>query len=171
MADERAAATGMVVVGYDGSPHGAEAVRFALAEGARRGSAVRVVTAHEPPETWAYAYGVSALPDSGEAREAVRQQALRGVEEIRAGLDGQLRGVPVEVVAVVGPASVVLPDAARGAELLVVGHRGRGGLRSALLGSVGLASVLTAPCPVTVVPAVTRRDVPEADSVGAGAVR
>ena len=41
---------------------------------------------------------------------------------------------------------------AENAALLVVGHRGRGGLRSRLLGSVGLAVVLRAPCPVTVVP-------------------
>ena len=48
------------------------------------------------------------------------------------------------------PVDVVL-KAARDAALLVVGHRGRGAWRSALLGSVGLGVLLNAPCPVTVV--------------------
>jgi nucleotide-binding universal stress UspA family protein len=45
----------------------------------------------------------------------------------------------------------VLVEASEGADLLVLGHRGRGALRSALLGSVGLHCVLHATCPVTVV--------------------
>ena len=49
-------------------------------------------------------------------------------------------------------------DAARNAELLIVGHRGRGSVRSVLLGSVGLHCVLHAECPVTIVP-------PRADEV------
>jgi nucleotide-binding universal stress UspA family protein len=45
----------------------------------------------------------------------------------------------------------VLVDQSRDADMLVVGHRGRGGLRSAVLGSVGLQCVLHAAVPVTVV--------------------
>jgi nucleotide-binding universal stress UspA family protein len=41
--------------------------------------------------------------------------------------------------------------ALRGADLLVLGHRGRGGFASAVLGSVGLHCVLHALCPVTIV--------------------
>jgi nucleotide-binding universal stress UspA family protein len=42
-------------------------------------------------------------------------------------------------------------DQSRDADLLVVGHRGRGGFGSAVLGSVGLQCVLHATVPVTVV--------------------
>jgi nucleotide-binding universal stress UspA family protein len=45
----------------------------------------------------------------------------------------------------------VLVDQSRDADMLVVGHRGRGGIRSAVLGSVGLQCVLHATVPVMVI--------------------
>ena len=170
MDDQRTDAAGTIVVGFDGSPHGEAALRYALAEGARRGMPVNVVTASEPPESWAYAYSVYPLLDSGEAREAMQAASTRRVEEIRDGLDDAQRAVPVEVTTIVGPPSVVLTESAKGAALLVVGHRGRGGLRSALLGSAGLSAVLHAPCPVTVVPAYTVAEEQIARAVDAAAV-
>jgi nucleotide-binding universal stress UspA family protein len=50
-----------------------------------------------------------------------------------------------------GAPAAVLVEQAQGADLLVVGNRGRGGLASALLGSVSLHCVLHAPCPITIV--------------------
>ncbi|WP_317620853.1 universal stress protein [Streptomyces sp. CBMA123] len=60
---------------------------------------------------------------------------------------------PVEIRTRVqeGGAAACLLDAARGAELLVVGSRGHGGFTGALLGSVGQHCVQHAPCPVVVV--------------------
>jgi len=49
-----------------------------------------------------------------------------------------------------GRAAQVLVDAAEGAELLVVGCRGHGGLAEALLGSVGQYCVHHASCPVVI---------------------
>ncbi|MDD7939527.1 universal stress protein [Actinomycetospora lutea] len=153
-----------VVVGIDGSDHADAALRYAIREGARRGRPVRVVVAHEPPDAWMSPYGMPLLADGGEIREAVEESARRRVEEFRAGLDEAERAVPVEVTAVTGPAPWVLTRAGEGAALLVVGHRGRGKVRSALLGSVGLSVVLRAPCPVTVVRPPRERD--EADEAG-----
>ena len=50
-----------------------------------------------------------------------------------------------------GNAARVLLDALAGAELLVVGSRGRGGFAEALLGSVGQHCVHHAACPVVVI--------------------
>ena len=49
------------------------------------------------------------------------------------------------------PSAKALIDQSRDADLLVLGHRGRGGFKSAVLGSVGLHCVLHATCPVTIV--------------------
>jgi nucleotide-binding universal stress UspA family protein len=64
----------------------------------------------------------------------------------------QAREVSITVEARAGHPGEVLVDAAKDAELLVVGHRGRGSVRSVLLGSVGLFCVLHAECPITIVP-------------------
>jgi nucleotide-binding universal stress UspA family protein len=149
-----------VVVGFDGSAPAAEALRHAVAEAALRNLALRVVVAHEPPDLWSTGWGVPPLPDSGAARQAVEESARARVEDIRGTLDEAGRAVPVDLVAITGPAAAVLAEQARDAVLLVVGHRGRGGVRSALLGSVGLSVALHAPCPVTIVPTVPRAQDP-----------
>jgi len=46
----------------------------------------------------------------------------------------------------------VLLDTAKGADLLVVGSRGRGGFTGLLLGSVSHEVALHAPCPVVIIP-------------------
>jgi nucleotide-binding universal stress UspA family protein len=156
-----------VVVGVDGSPESRAAVRFALEDAARRGAALRVVSAYVPPEYWAAAYGLAALPTVEEVvgeHEAVAREAVDAVVADEAAL----ADVPVEVIARPGPPAEALIEQSRGAELLVLGHRGRGGFASAVLGSVGLHCVLHALCPVTIVrpegePAEAPR-VAEADS-------
>jgi len=58
--------------------------------------------------------------------------------------------VEVRPRVVEGRAGAVLVEAAEGADLLVVGNRGHGGLAEALLGSVGQYCVHNAPCPVVI---------------------
>jgi nucleotide-binding universal stress UspA family protein len=58
-----------------------------------------------------------------------------------------LPAVPVELHEVEERAAEVLIDQSPGADLLVVGHRGRAGFTSAMLGSVGLQCVLHAAAP------------------------
>jgi nucleotide-binding universal stress UspA family protein len=153
--DEQQGRTGTVVVGLDGSADAETALRYAVEEAARRGSGVRAVTALEPPEVWAFAAGITPVPDSEVIRAEMRDRTTSAVEDIRERLPEHLRAVPIAVDAVAGRAVPVLVEESLGADLLVVGHRGRGGLRSRVLGSVGLGCVLHAACPVTVVPADT----------------
>ena len=63
------------------------------------------------------------------------------------------RGLPVEEVTREGyPATVIEDEAARiGADLVVIGSRGRPGLKHLLLGSIAERVVQKAPCPVLTV--------------------
>jgi nucleotide-binding universal stress UspA family protein len=143
--------SGTVVVGADGSPGSRAAVEYALGDAARRGARLRVVAAAPLPEYWAMAYGMVAPPPACELVEAARDAAQELVDEVRAARPDLAPRVAVSVEAGAGSPGRVLLDAAEGADLLVIGHRGRGAVGSAVLGSVGLHCVLHASCPVTVV--------------------
>jgi nucleotide-binding universal stress UspA family protein len=143
-----------IVVGLDGSDAARLALAWALGEAARRRAAVDVVTAYPVDFYWIDPYlldqrRLDALRADTEAR------ALDLVDEVRRTVAvpaqpgiGQL-DVSVQVCA--GAPAVHLVHAAEDADLLVVGSRGRGAVRSAVVGSVALHCAAHAPCPVVVV--------------------
>jgi len=141
-----------VVVGVDGSPGSRAALEYAMTEAARRGALLRVVAAVTLPQFWATSYGMYVPPPPGDIVGDVRQEAQRFVDEVAAARSDAAGPVAISVEARAGRPGEVLVDAAEGADLLVVGHRGRGAMPSVLLGSVGLYCLLHAGCPVTVVP-------------------
>jgi len=147
--------SGRIVVGLDGSSGGRAALTFALHDAARRGAAVEVVTAFDTTETLAALCGTAALGASSsttDIAEAVETQTSRTVAEVAAELvGGFLQLPPVTVTAVGGAAAPALIGSADGADLLVVGRRGRGTFASTVLGSVSMQCLLHAPCTVTVV--------------------
>jgi nucleotide-binding universal stress UspA family protein len=140
-----------VVVGVDGSPGSRAALEFALAEAARRDAPLQVVAAVALPEFWASYYGELVPPPPEDIVGEARKETLRFVDDVVAAYGDTARGLPVSVDVRAGRPGDVLVEAAVGAALLVVGHRGRGSVSSVLLGSVGLQCVLHATCPVTVV--------------------
>ncbi|MET7380659.1 universal stress protein [Streptomyces sp. NPDC005526] len=142
--------TGPVLVGVDGSPAGAEAVRFALAEAARR--RVPVVALHAwttwnapipPPPDAAQPYA-NEPGELAAAEERLLAEALAGHRE-------RYPDVRVEPRLVHGPTRQTLIEASRTAQLTVVGSRGRGGFSGLLLGSVSQALLHHAYGPVAVV--------------------
>lgn len=139
-----------VVVGVDGSEGARAAVGWAADEAARRGAALRLVTAF----AWA-ADHVVGHPGLGERyreeMEAVARRDLAAAEERAAAA-----GVPVTAELRVGFPIGTLAEEARHAQLLVLGSRGRGGVAGLLLGSVSAALAAHVPCPVVVV----REDAP-----------
>jgi nucleotide-binding universal stress UspA family protein len=70
---------------------------------------------------------------------------------------------PVTQEVLEGDAAAVLIRESAGADLLVVGSRGHGGLAEAMLGSVGQHCVHHAACPVVIV----REDIPTAATAAA----
>jgi nucleotide-binding universal stress UspA family protein len=153
--------TGTVVVGADGSPAAATAIEYGLRDAARRGAPLRIVAAAQLPQYWAGGYSMPALPAPEEIIDDLRGAVREQLDEVLKA-HPQLAAVPVTVEAVIGAPGRVLVEAAAGADELVLGHRGRGAVGSALLGSVGLQCVLHATCPVTIVrPAVVAELVPD----------
>lgn len=137
-----------VVVGVDCSAGSKAALLFALADAVRRGVPVEAVTAYRPPDYWLDFYAVGT-----QAPDAVRSAALDRVRTFVAEIL-QERAQPIPPVRVYagmgGPADVLLRRS-HGADLLVVGSRGHGGLGAVLLGSTSMQCALHATCPVTVV--------------------
>jgi nucleotide-binding universal stress UspA family protein len=123
-----------VVVGTNGSPSSMLAVRYAADQAARRGAVLRVVTAILLPgqaDPCAHA-GVTLRQASGLAADFLPPERIT-------------------TAAVLGMAAPVLLEEAAVADLVVVGNRGFGGVRGAVLGSVGVELAADAACPVVVV--------------------
>ena len=156
----------IVLVGVDGSPESATALKYAVAEANRRGARLRVVSTYFPE--YAVHGRTEPLTASEPAVEIdVETQARRMVDEA---LAGDALPSPVEIVVAAGPAAGVLIDKSGEVDVLVLGHRGRGGFASMLLGSVSLQCVLHAHCPVIVVrPTRVTESAPTAEPVVAGA--
>ncbi|QXJ22638.1 universal stress protein [Actinomadura graeca] len=143
------ASGGGIVVGVDGSPGSAAALGFAFEEAAARGAGVRAVLAWTHPASAA----PEELRPSAFDAEALAGEHERVLAEALAGWRERFPDVSVEREVVHQRTVRALADASAGADLLVVGSRGRGGFAGLLLGSVGRAMLHRAHCPVAVVPA------------------
>ena len=133
---------GTIVVGVDGSERGDRALRFALAEARLRNADVRAVLA------WSMPYYEFPIPveDVRKGSSAVLDAAVDRV------LADEQEPVPaIARIIVQGQSSSALIDESKGADLLVVGSRGHGGLASLLLGSTSMQCAHHASCPIAVV--------------------
>lgn len=138
-----------VVVGVDGSAGADHALRWARAWARRTGAVVRAVMTWEVP---AYMYSPSPLGVSTPPLELVESSARATLDEAMA--RAEEGAGPLTAVLRHGPPVTALLDdvTEHDASLLVVGTRGMGPIRRALLGSVSARLASDAPCPVAVVP-------------------
>ena len=142
---------GVIVVGVDHSEGAKAALEFAADEAKLRQSILRAVHAwqfsFETPGIEGGLYP-AVLPDLSDMHSA----AEAAVEAALADAIPDLRGIAVEHRVIEGAPGAVLVDESQGAELLVVGSRGYGPVRSVLLGGVSRRLVDGAHCPVLVLP-------------------
>lgn len=138
--DRKAADDGSVVVGLDGSEHGAAALRFALREAALRSARLVAVHAYRAaaPTFPFFDPGRTGVADEADQRHLQAEElAESSVSQVIAqAAEGVGADPDVTVRVTEGRAGDVLVDASRDAALTVVGTRGRSELRAALLGSV-----------------------------------
>jgi nucleotide-binding universal stress UspA family protein len=134
--------TARIVVGVDGFESSEAALRWAIRQAKLTGAVVEAVTA------WQIPAGTGLVPptDMPDYQDDARMVLTEAIAETCM-IDPE---VEVRPRVVEGRAAQVLVDAAEGAELLVLGSRGHGGLAEALLGSVGQYCVHHAPCPVVI---------------------
>jgi len=131
-----------IVVGVDGSDSARAALRWAMDHARVSGARVEAVIAWRHPTT--YDWQPSGVPgDFGAAAKQTLSEEVAALEALEPGV------AVVPLVAEGHPVEVLL-HASKGANLLVLGCRGRGGITSAVLGSVSLHCVLRAHCPVLV---------------------
>ena len=147
---------GTIVVGVDGSPASQVALEWGLAEARLRDA--RLVAIH----AWSYIPlaaigdpGMIPMPSGDLPGQLELERKAAGAELDAALADAFPDGLPPEVEKrlVEGDSAETLVAEAEGADLVVVGSRGRGGLTSALLGSVSGHVLHHAGCPVVVVKA------------------
>ncbi|WP_448639146.1 universal stress protein [Geodermatophilus sp. URMC 63] len=142
---------GGVVVGVDGSACARAALAWAGVLAGRAGLPLTVVRAWSiptapRPDCWEPGY----VPPVGEYERAVREALAEDVAA--AGLpEGLAEGLAVDCRAEHRAPVDALVAASSGADLLVVGARGRGSAHGRPLGSVASAVLRVAHCPVTVV--------------------
>jgi nucleotide-binding universal stress UspA family protein len=137
-----------VVVGIDESADARLALEYAAQEAARRGATLRVIATFESSGVFGDRYGLPISVGDDQIAKSVEASARRLIGEV---VDVLAERPKTELVVKVGDTGIVLVEQSASADLLVVGHRGRGPVASAILGSVGLYCVLHAQCTVTVV--------------------
>lgn len=138
-----------IVVGVDGSDAAAAALSWALDDAAARGDArVVAVLAY----TYLDQHHLADEPDfdPGYSQRDAQRVLDTFVDGVLADRPGGAGAVELERRAVLELPPRALLSAADGADLLVVGSRGRGGFKGLLLGSVSQQVAAHAPCPVVI---------------------
>ena len=154
-----------ILVAVDGSQHSDRALTDAIDLADSEHARLTLITAVVPPPTGAY-FGASgesvtaAVRDAEANAEAILQRARDRVPQ----------DLPVTTVLTTQP---VLPALIRQIEegrhdLVVMGSRGRGAVRSALLGSVSHYVLNHSPVPVLIVHAEQSSEVPALETAAAG---
>jgi len=135
-----------IVVGVDGSPTGLHAVDLAVREAELRTRPIRVVYAN----TWASHPAWVDVAPSGLVAERLTSQPRQALDQALARIAATGHDVPATGEVLVGNPTAVLVHESQWAALLVVGHRGHGGLPLPGLGSVARQVAAHALCPVLV---------------------
>jgi nucleotide-binding universal stress UspA family protein len=139
-----------VVVGVDGSADAALALEEAAREAVMRGARLDVVHVWHPPYVVSPVGAMAMICEEGPLHDAEASLLEGIVDGGLAHLTQRPRRVDKILVKDHNTARTLV-DAAKGAELLVVGSRGLGGFAGLLLGSVSQQCAHHATCPVLVV--------------------
>lgn len=135
--------TYVVVVGVDGSAHSDAAVRWALGEAELRGGEVTAVYAWQMPFV-----SMPGAFDRDELEKAAKEFLIGTLASIE-----RSPAVPLRPLVAEGDPAESLINVCEGADILVLGTRGRSPFAGLVLGSVSQRCAAAAHCPVLLVKA------------------
>lgn len=136
-----------IVVGVDGSAHSRRALDLAVEQVRLRDDAMLVaVLAYAAPVPYDGMDAIAIPPLMVDVEREAWIELERAVQRVP-------DDIRLEMVVVEGSAARALVEMSNDAEMVVVGTRGLGSLRSVLIGSTSRHLVSHAHCPVLVVPA------------------
>jgi nucleotide-binding universal stress UspA family protein len=139
-----------ILVPVDFSEHSARALEVARGLARRFGSKLHLLHSYPIPASGLFPFGL-VIPEAfdRDIREAADGQLSRWCDKAAAD------GIPVErTITPIFPSEAIAQVAEEiGADLIVMGTRGLGGVKHVVLGSVAERTVRTAPCPVLTVKA------------------
>ncbi|MFC5748295.1 universal stress protein [Actinomadura rugatobispora] len=138
---------GRVVAGVDGSPGGEAALAFAFQLAALRGWSLRAVHGCWEPSA-APEHDLALFSEEEKLRQVTETRLEQAVEPWRV----RCPGVGAAASVILTPPREALFEAARDADLVVVGTRGTGGFDPLLPGATSGAMLQHAPCAVAIVP-------------------
>ncbi len=142
--DRKDANLGRIAVGVDGSACGEAAVTWAVEEALRCGAELILV------HGWTYPYHTPRSTNAA-ARDDMKLDAMRTLEATARIVKEHAPSLRCHsIISEQSPAKAII-DAAKEADLLVVGSRGHGGFTALLLGSVSRTVLQHSPVPVAVV--------------------
>lgn len=149
--DDRDRHRGKVVVGVDGSDSSRRALRFALHHALATGSEVVVVNSWEvplPADQASLAADVQSLHEDVFDRQS--EEVVAGV--LAEVIDDRTENLDISAVRMQANPVEALLKAGEEADLIVVGSRGRGGVRGLVMGSTSQGVLHNARGPVAVLP-------------------
>jgi nucleotide-binding universal stress UspA family protein len=130
-----------IVVGVDGSPHSNAALRWSLDQALKASGQVTALFSWQVPFV-----SIPGAFDRAELEEGYRDFLVKTVSDVEPSPE-----VPLETVLSEGDPTEALVTAALGADLLVLGIRGRSPAAGLVLGSVSQSCAAIASCPVVLV--------------------
>jgi nucleotide-binding universal stress UspA family protein len=139
-----------LLVAFDGSSHAQRALDEAIGLARTNEGTLTVMTVVPQPTVWALGGGYATSVD---LEDLSRQIEGEYQSMLDAAIDAVAVDLPIAKVVKHGPAGPTIVDEARAGDhdLIVMGSRGRGELRSLLLGSVSHHVLQASPVPVLVV--------------------
>jgi nucleotide-binding universal stress UspA family protein len=138
---------GRIVVGVDGSACSDAALTWAVAQARLTGGSIEAVNVWQLQPIYGLQYGLAPALYEADGLAGISAKIL----EVAIAAASPPAELPVVTRVIEGNPAGALIDAAKGAQLLVVGCRGHNTLAGLLLGSVSQHCVQHAPCPVVVV--------------------